>query len=44
MPVGENFDHISDDELDTLVAGVLHSTPQAGLNLVYNGTTTGKNS
>ena len=34
MPVGENFDHISNDELDTLVAGVLHSTPQAGLNLV----------
>jgi len=34
MPVGENFHHISDDELDTLVARVLHSTPQAGLNLV----------
>ena len=29
MPVAENFDHISDDELDTLVAGVLHATPQA---------------
>ena len=33
MPVSENFDHISDDELDTLVAGVLHATPQAGLNI-----------
>ena len=30
MPVAENFDLISDDELDTLVAGVLHATPQAG--------------
>ena len=28
MPVGENFDHISDDELDAIVAGVLYATPQ----------------
>ena len=38
MPVGDNFNHISDDELDTLIAGVLHSTPQAGLNLVLGAT------
>ena len=38
MPVGENFDHISDDELDTLVAGVLHATPQAGLDMVLGAT------
>ena len=34
MPVRENFDGISDDELDTLAASLLHITPQAGLNLV----------
>lgn len=38
MPVGEKFYHISDDELDTLVATVLHSTPRAGLNLVLGVT------
>ena len=34
LPVGENFDHISNDELDTLVARVLHGTPQASFNLI----------
>ena len=38
LPVGENFHHISKDELDTLVARVLHNTPQAGLNLVFGAT------
>ena len=35
LPVGEKFDHISNDELDTLVARVLHDTRQAGFNLVH---------
>jgi len=38
LPVDENFDHISNDELDTLVARVLQDTPQAGLNLVLGAT------
>ena len=38
MPVGEKFCQISDDELDTLVAAVPHSTPRAGLNLVLGVT------
>ena len=31
VPVGENFDYISND---TLVARVLHDTPEASLNLI----------
>ena len=38
LPVDESFDHISNDELDTLVARVLQDTPQAGLNLVLGAT------
>jgi len=38
LPVGENFGHISNDELDTLVARVLHDTPKASLNLVLGAT------
>ena len=34
LPVGENFDHIFNDELDTLVVRVLHNTPKASFNLI----------
>ena len=51
MPVDENFDHISDEELDSLVSGVLHAIPQAGRNLVlgaykssWSSTAVGNNS